>query len=46
MRNDKLALNESVEINLKYWKSKTNFNSWESSQNSGAYIFMSEYGQY
>lgn len=28
VRNDKLALNESVEINLKYWKSKSNFNCW------------------
>lgn len=46
VRNEKIALNESVEITLKYWKSKANYNAWEVSQNSGAYIFMSEYGQY
>lgn len=29
VRNDKLAVNETVEINLKYWKSKANFNQWK-----------------
>jgi heme-degrading monooxygenase HmoA len=44
--NEILDIDESVEISLKYWKSKADFNAWELSQNSGAYIFQSEYGQY
>lgn len=46
--NEKLAMNETVDMTLKYWEGKASFNNWNNVnvQNSGAYIFIPATGQF